>query len=64
MSCYDKTKHVGGVDVEKIQRTIEVERIVNLVRGFGWDIIESKTDGDVLRLIIEKKVMPPAAPAP
>lgn len=50
--------------MEKIQRTIEVERIVNLVRGFGWDIIESKTDGDVLRLIIEKKVMPPAAPAP
>jgi len=64
MSCYDKTKHVGGCKVEKIQRTIEVERIVNLVRGFGWDIIESKTDGDVLRLIIEKKVMPPAAPAP
>jgi len=47
--------------MEKIQRTLEVERIVNLVKGFGWDLVESKADGDTLRIIIEKKVaeLPP-----
>ena len=46
--------------MERIQRTLEVERIVNLVKGFGWDLVESKVDGDVLRITIEKKV--PATP--
>ena len=44
--------------MEKIQRTIEIERIVNLVKGFGWELIESKLDGDVLRIIIEKSTIP------
>ena len=49
--------------MERIQRTIEVERIVNLVKGFGWDLVESKVDGDTLRIVIEKKVVqvPPSA---
>lgn len=46
--------------MEKIQRTLEVERIVNLVKGFGWELVETKTEGDVLRIVIEKKVSPPS----
>ena len=49
--------------MERIQRTLEVERIVNLVKGFGWDLVESKADGDTLRITIEKKVGPPPAAA-
>ena len=43
--------------MERLQRTLEVERIVNLVKGFGWDLVESKVDGDTLRITIEKKVL-------
>ena len=45
--------------MERIQRTLEVERIVNLVKGFGWDLVESKVEGDTLRITIEKKVVEP-----
>lgn len=44
--------------MEKIQRTLEVERIVNLVKGFGWELVESKVEDTELQLII-KKVVPP-----
>ena len=44
--------------MEAIQRTIEVERVVNLVKGFGWDLIETKVDGDTLRITVEKKIVP------
>jgi len=49
--------------METIQRNIEVERITNLVRGFGWEVIEIKTEGDVLQITIKKTVipLPPAA---
>jgi hypothetical protein len=45
--------------MEKIQRTIEVERIVNLIKGFGWELLETRSEGGVLQLVIEKKVEPP-----
>ena len=44
--------------MERIQRTLEVERIVNLVRGFGWDLVESKAEGETLRIVLEKRVGP------
>ena len=44
--------------MERIQRTLEVERIVNLVKGFGWDLVESKVDGDELQITIKKTVAP------
>lgn len=49
--------------MEKIQRTLEVERIVNLVKGFGWELVESKAEGDTLQITIKKMVtpLPPAA---
>lgn len=44
--------------MERIQRVIEVERITNLVRGFGWEVVDTKAEEDVLRMTIEKKVGP------
>ena len=44
--------------METIQRILEVERIVNLVKGFGWDLVETKADGDVLQITIKKMVTP------
>ena len=47
----------------KIQRTLEVERIVNLVKGFGWEIVESKAEGEELWITIKKTVTPLALAA-
>jgi len=49
--------------MEKVQRTIEVERITNLVRGFGWEMKDTKVEGEMITITIEKKVTPitPAA---
>ncbi len=44
--------------METIQRTIEVERVVNLVKGFGWDLVEVKAEGETLFISIKKTVMP------
>ena len=44
--------------METIQRTLEVERVSNLVMGFGWHITEVKTDGDKLVLTMEKTIPP------
>jgi len=45
--------------METIQRTLEVERVTNLVMGFGWHVSEVKTDGDKLILTLEKTVSAP-----
>ena len=42
--------------MEKIQRMLEVERIVNLVKGFGWDLVETKVEGDEIQITIKKTV--------
>ena len=47
--------------MEMIQRTLEVERVSNLVMGFGWHINEVKTEGDKIIISIEKTVTPPPA---
>jgi hypothetical protein len=43
--------------MEKIQRTLEVERIVNLVKGFGWELVDTKVDGDTIQISIKKTVV-------
>lgn len=48
--------------MEQIQRTIEVERVVNLAKGFGWELVDSKVEGNVIQITIKKTVTPPAAP--
>jgi len=42
--------------MEPVRQILEVERIVNLVMGFGWRKIEEKVEGDVIRITIEKKI--------
>lgn len=36
--------------------TIEIERIINLVAGFGWTKVEEKVSSGKVQLILEKKV--------
>lgn len=35
---------------------IEIDRLMNLIRGFGWEEIDKKITDDVITLTIEKKV--------
>ena len=48
--------------MEKVQRTLEIERIVNLVKAFGWDLDATEAEGSVLKVSFEKKVEPPEVP--
>jgi len=43
---------------------IEIERVMNLVRGFGWEKKEMRIDEGSVILVIEKKVKLPETPAP
>jgi len=43
--------------MEKIRQIMEIERIVNLAKGFGWELVETKAEGDTLRIVIEKKAV-------
>ena len=44
--------------MEQIQRTIEIERVVNLIKGFGWELVDSKVEGESIQLTIKKTVLP------
>lgn len=35
---------------------IEIQRVMNLVRGFGWEKIKEEIEGNTVRLSIEKKL--------
>ena len=35
---------------------IEIERIVNLVAGFGWKKVEEKVSGEKVQITLEKTV--------
>jgi len=49
--------------MDPVQRALEVERITNLIRGFGWEKKEEVIENNVLRLVIEKTIPEvPAAP--
>lgn len=49
--------------MEKAQRIIEVERVVNLVKGFGWELDATHEEETELRITIRKTVTPPAPAA-
>ncbi len=49
---------MDGVTVE-----IEVERVINLVRGFGWEKEKEELVDDQIRLEIKKKITPAAVAA-
>jgi len=46
--------------MEVVQQTLEIERIVNLARGFGWEKTAEKVEGDKIILTIEKTLESPA----
>lgn len=46
----------------KIQQTLEIERIVNLARGFGWEKTAEIVEGDKVILTIEKTIQSPVPP--
>lgn len=43
---------------------LEVERVMNLIRGFGWEKREEKLEADKVILVIEKKVAVPTPATP
>lgn len=49
-----------------IQQTIEIDRIVTLARGFGWEKVEEKSNGDQVKITFIKTIKPgvPESPAP
>lgn len=44
--------------------TLEVERVMNLVRGFGWTMKEQKIEADKVVLVIEKPMVIEAPAGP
>lgn len=48
---------------------MEVERVMNLVRGFGWDKVKEEVIGDEIHISMKKKsaaaatAVPPAGPS-
>jgi len=52
--------------MELIQRTLEVERVINLIAAFGWKVVKEEVVGDKITINIEKIVPagPVSAPAP
>lgn len=44
--------------MEAVQRKIEIERVVNLIKGFGWELVDTKVTGDEIEILIKKKVVP------
>ena len=46
--------------MELVQQTLEIERIVNLARGFGWEKTGEEIKDDKIILTIEKPLESPA----
>ena len=48
----------------EVQKTLEIERLVNLVKGFGWDkVSETIKDGKVT-ITVEKSIKPGVVASP
>ena len=50
--------------MEAIRPEIEVERVMNLVRGFGWEKVKEEIVNDEIHLEIKKKSVGAAAAGP
>ncbi len=46
--------------MEAVQQVLEIERVVNLVRGFGWEKKAETVEGDKIVLTFEKTLQSPA----
>lgn len=42
--------------MEDVQKRMEVERIANLIRGFGWEKVGEDTDDKYIVLRIQKSI--------
>lgn len=42
--------------------SLEIERLMNLIRGFGWEKIKEELPGDKIVLTIQKKIEIPGTP--
>ena len=43
--------------IDETRRTIEVERLVNLVQGFGWTKIKEEIVGKKISITVEKELL-------
>lgn len=43
---------------------LEVDRIRNLVSGFGWEIVKEEYPGDTIIIVMQKKKVAPAVVSP
>jgi hypothetical protein len=43
----------------EMPREVEVERVLNLVRGFGWEKVKDEIVGDDLTITIKKRYFKP-----
>ena len=51
-------KSYGGIKMKEALIRIEIERIVNLVAGFGWKKTEEKVEADKVSMTLTKEVAP------
>lgn len=47
-----------------VQQILEVERVINLVKGFGWDKTEEVIEGDEVKITFKKTIKAGVSPAP
>jgi len=45
---------------QSVERSLEIERAVNLLKGFGWEKTVEKIEGDKIALTFEKSLQSPA----
>jgi len=65
--CFRVVARKGGGGVAEIPDELEIERLRNLVQGFGWVVVktETKTDRIVLNLELERELKEtPESPGP
>ena len=56
MSCNNIKSDKGGVIMPDAMIKIEIERIVNLVAGFGWSKVKEETSEGKVLLTLQKEV--------
>lgn len=45
------------------RNTIELDRLMNMAKAFGWEQVSQRTDGDTIIVELRKRVVPEEAPA-
>ena len=43
-----------------VEKTLEIERAVNLLKGFGWEKVKEESDADKVALTFVKPLQSPA----